>query len=199
MGILSFNGNKIITTSGGGALLSNHEAFITKARFLATQARDDAPHYEHSEVGYNYRLSNVCAGIGRGQLEVIEERVKQRRANFDYYRIQLKDLPGISFQNESVGSFSNRWLTTILIDQKKSNGINREDIRLSLSNENIESRPLWKPMHLQPVFVGSHYFGGKISEELFENGLCLPSASNLTDQDLLRISENIKHVMDTRI
>ena len=193
MGILSFNGNKIITTSGGGALLSNLKEFTAKAKFLATQARDDAPHYEHSEIGYNYRMSNVCAGIGRGQLEVIAERVNQRRANFDYYHNELKDLPGISFQNELSVSLSNRWLTAILIDPKKSNGISREDIILSLFKEDIESRSLWKPMHLQPVFAGSHYFGGKISEMLFENGLCLPSGSNLTDQDLVRICKSISH------
>ena len=187
MSILSFNGNKIITTSGGGAILSDNESFISKAKFLATQAKDEAPHYQHSEIGYNYRLSNVCAGIGRAQLEVIEERVKQRRSNFDFYQLSLKNLPGISFQNESQHSLSNRWLSCILIDPKLSNGMTRESVRLALLKENIESRPLWKPLHLQPVFKGIAYFGGNISKRLFEMGLCLPSGSGLSDEDLSRI------------
>lgn len=193
MSILSFNGNKIITTSGGGALLSDNESYISKARFLATQAKDEAPHYQHSEIGYNYRLSNVCAGIGRAQFEMIEERVRQRRSNFDFYQKELKDLPGISFQDELKHSFSNRWLTCILIDPELSNGLDRDGIRLALEKENIESRPLWKPLHLQPVFKGVSYFGGDISERLFEMGLCLPSGSNLSDEDLLRIHKSINH------
>lgn len=191
MAILSFNGNKIITTSGGGALLSSSEGHVSKAKFLASQARDDAPHYEHSQIGYNNRLSNVCAGIGRGQLEVIEERVSQRRSNFDFYKNALTDLPGISFQEEPVGSFSNRWLTAILIDPKISNGLVPEDVRSRLERENIESRPLWKPMHLQPIFSDASYFGGKVSEELFQKGLCLPSGSDLSLKELNRISNII--------
>jgi len=176
--ILSFNGNKIITTSGGGALLSNNQAWIQKARFLATQARDPAPHYEHSEIGYNYRLSNICAGIGRGQLKVLEERVKQRRAVFNYYKTQLAGVRGISFLEEPLGYFSNRWLTTILVDPSLTDGITREDIRLALDEANIESRPLWKPMHLQPVFKSFTSFLSGASEMLFESGLCLPSGTN---------------------
>ena len=196
MGILSFNGNKIITTSGGGALLSNQETFISRAKFLATQARDEAPHYQHSEIGYNYRMSNVCAGIGRGQLEVIEERVSQRRTNFEFYKQNLQDLPGLSFQNELPESFSNRWLTTILINPEIANGIDREYIRLKLAEENIESRPVWKPMHLQPVFKDALYFGGMVSEEFFRNGLCLPSGSDLTHNDLIRVCQNIQFYIE---
>jgi len=194
-GVLSFNGNKIITSSGGGALLSNRAEHVEKAKFLATQARDQAPHYEHSEIGYNYRLSNICAGIGRAQLEVIEDRVNQRRSNFEFYYKNLKDFPGISFQNEPQDSFSNRWLTAIIVEAKVTNGISREDIRLKLAKENVESRSVWKPMHLQPVFRQAPYFGGKVSQTLFEKGLCLPSGSNLTDRDLLRICQNIKEVL----
>ncbi|MEO9021792.1 MAG: aminotransferase class I/II-fold pyridoxal phosphate-dependent enzyme [Ginsengibacter sp.] len=184
MGILSFNGNKIITTSGGGALVSKNEDYIKKATFLATQARDAAPHYQHSQIGYNYRLSNICAGIGRGQMEVLPERIKQRRANFFYYRDQLKEIPGISLLTEPEGFYSNHWLTTILVHPEKTGGVTREDIRLALEKENIESRPLWKPMHLQPVFEGCPYYGNGISEELFKDGLCLPSGSNLTSKEL---------------
>lgn len=195
-GILSFNGNKIITTSSGGALLSANEAWIQKARFLATQARDPAPHYQHSHIGYNYRMSNVLAGIGRGQMQVIDERVKQRRNNFAFYTEALKGIPGISFQPEAADSFSNRWLTCILVDNKKTNGITREDIRLHLEKDNIESRPLWKPMHLQPVFAGAPYFGNDVSEKLFEHGLCLPSGSNLVREDLERVSAKIKEIIN---
>ncbi len=183
-GIYSFNGNKIITTSGGGALVSKNEDWIKKARFLATQARDAAPHYQHSEIGYNYRLSNISAGIGLGQLKVLDERVWQRKANFDFYHAALSHLPGLTFQPEMTGSFSNRWLTTILIDPSKSRGVTREDIRLALEKENIESRPLWKPMHLQPVFLEFPSYGGGVSEKLFEKGLCLPSGSALTEEEL---------------
>ncbi|HEY0608587.1 MAG TPA: aminotransferase class I/II-fold pyridoxal phosphate-dependent enzyme, partial [Chitinophaga sp.] len=153
LGILSFNGNKIITTSGGGALIGEDEASIKKARFLATQARDPAPHYQHSHIGFNYRMSNVCAGIGRGQMQVLHCRISQRRANYIRYAKQLSALPGLQFTIEPEGSFSNRWLTTILVDPALSGGISRETIRLALENANIESRPLWKPMHLQPVFA----------------------------------------------
>lgn len=189
LGILSFNGNKIITTSGGGALLSDDEALIQKARFLATQARDPAPHYQHSHIGYNYRMSNVLAGIGRGQMQVLPERVRQRRANYQFYTQLLGDVPGLSFLPEPEGFFSNRWLTTIQVDPQKTGGITREDIRLALEAENIESRPLWKPMHLQPVFHHHPCFGGTVAEKLFNDGLCLPSGSNLTDEDRQRIAE----------
>lgn len=194
MSVLSFNGNKIITTSGGGALLSDNENFIKKAKFLATQARDEAPHYQHSEIGYNYRMSNVSAGIGRGQLEVIDERVAQRRANFNFYQKELGGLPGLTFQPETEGHFSNRWLSCLTIDPQQSGGVTRETIRLALGQAGIESRPLWKPMHLQPVFADAPYFGGKVAETLFEEGLCLPSGSNLETDDLQRIgSETKKH------
>jgi dTDP-4-amino-4,6-dideoxygalactose transaminase len=189
--ILSFNGNKIITTSGGGALLSSNEAWITKAKFLATQARDPAPHYEHSEIGYNYRLSNVCAGIGRGQLHVLEERVAQRRAVFDFYKNELSALPGITFPGEPPGYRSNRWLTTLVVNPEKTGGITREDIRKSLEAENIESRPLWKPMHVQPVFKEYPFYGTGIAKSLFENGLCLPSGTNIPQKDLFSVTRVI--------
>lgn len=192
IGILSFNGNKIITTSGGGALVSDNNDFVKKARFLATQARDNAPHYQHSEIGYNYRMSNVLAGIGRGQLEVIGERVAKRRSNFDIYFRELNNLPGVSFQKEKDPSFSNRWLTTILINQAISENISSEDIRKELDNENIESRPLWKPMHLQPIFKNCPSYTNGVSEKLFNFGLCLPSGSNLTNSDLERVVLNLK-------
>ena len=190
--VLSFNGNKIITTSGGGAMLSNNESWIKKSHFLSTQARDPAPHYEHTEIGYNYRLSNICAGIGRGQLKVINERVRQRRANYDFYKAELGTIPGIEFTEEPAGYFSNRWLTTILIHPDKTSGISREEIRLALEKENIESRPLWKPMHLQPVFENCQAYTSGISEMLFKNGLCLPSGSNLTLNELNRVTTLIK-------
>lgn len=188
LGVLSFNGNKIITTSGGGALLSDNEEYIKQARFLATQARDAAPHYQHSHIGYNYRMSNVCAAIGRGQMVVLTERIKQRRANYDFYVNALKGFAGISFLQEPEGFFSNRWLSCILVDPSLTkNNINREDIRLVLEKENIESRPLWKPMHLQPVFAGAPFYGNGTSEKLFENGLCLPSGSNLAKTDVEKV------------
>lgn len=187
-GILSFNGNKIITTSGGGALLSDDEEMIKKARFLATQARDNAPHYQHSEIGYNYRMSNILAGIGRGQLEVIEHRVASRRANNRFYREAFSDIPGITFQTEpSEKFFSNYWLTTIIVDPEKTGGVTREEIRLALEAENIESRPLWKPMHLQPVFADCPAYVNGVSEALFRDGLCLPSGSNMTGEDRERV------------
>ncbi len=193
MSILSFNGNKIITTSGGGALLSTNEEWIKKARFLATQARDDAPHYQHSQIGYNYRMSNVCAGIGRGQMEVLSQRVEQRRKNFAYYQQAFSQIPQISFQTESDSNFfSNRWLSTILIEGNAEGTPTREDIRKALERENIECRPLWKPMHLQPVFSDAPFYGDGTSEKLFEKGLCLPSGSNLTSEDLERVAEHIK-------
>ena len=163
-----------------------------KTMFYATQARDEAPHYQHSEIGYNYRMSNICAGIGRGQLEVIDERVTHRRSNFEFYQKEMESLPGINFLIEKDKIFSNRWLTTILVDPEKTGNITREDIRRSLVNENIESRPLWKPMHLQPVFGNCpSYLNGK-SESLFDSGLCLPSGSNLTKTDLNRVVTQIK-------
>lgn len=195
MGILSFNGNKIITTSGGGALVSKNEEYIKKATFLATQARDPAPHYQHSHIGYNYRMSNICAGIGRGQMEVLPERIEQRRKNFCFYQKELTGFDGIRFVNEPAGFFSNRWLTTILVDPEKTNGVTREDIRLALEKENIESRPLWKPMHLQPVFAEYPYYGNQVAERLFENGLCLPSGSNLTEGELERVLQVFKNVL----
>ena len=196
-GVLSFNGNKIITTSSGGAILSNDIASIEFIRHLSTQARDDAPHYQHSNLGYNYRMSNVLAGIGVGQLEVLEKRVLARRSNFDFYRSELSGVKGISFLSEPKQFFSNRWLTTILIDPKKTNGKSREDIRKFLLTCNIESRPLWKPLHMQPLFKGYSYFGGKISEKLFEDGLCLPSGSNLTICDLEKVVGAIKRKINT--
>jgi dTDP-4-amino-4,6-dideoxygalactose transaminase len=198
LGILSFNGNKIITTSGGGALLSDDEALIQKARFLATQARDPAPHYEHSHIGYNYRMSNILAGIGRGQMQVLPERIKQRRANHNFYKEILAEVPGISFLPEPEGYFSNRWLITIKLDPKKTGGITREDIRLALEAQNIESRPLWKPMHLQPVFEKSPYFGGSLAQKLFDQGLCLPSGSNLTAQDKERIKHTLVNIFNIK-
>ena len=190
-GILSFNGNKIITTSGGGALISNDKQAIERARFLSTQARDSAPHYQHSVIGYNYRMSNIAAGIGRGQMEVLNDHVQRRRSVYECYFNALSHLPGVTFLSETAESFSNRWLTCIVVDPAKTGGITREDIRLKLEQENIESRPLWKPMHLQPVFAGVPYYGGNMAETLFQNGLCLPSGSNLSSQDLDRVIQSI--------
>lgn len=191
-GVLSFNGNKIITTSGGGALVATDEEAIKHTRFLATQARDNAPHYQHSHVGYNYRMSNVCAGIGRGQMEVLTDRVNRRRAINEYYRDAFKNLEGITFLSESSADYySNFWLTTILVDHPR---ITREDIRLVLEAENIEARPLWKPMHLQPVFEGCSFYGDGTSEKLFDKGLCLPSGSNLTSGDLERVVDCITNL-----
>ena len=192
MGALSFNGNKIITTSGGGALVSENEGYIKNTRFLSTQARDVAPHYQHSKIGYNYRMSNIVAGIGRGQLEVLNLRVQQRRANNQFYRNLLGSLEGITFLTESNGTFSNYWLTAMLIDPKI--GISREDVRLGLEADNIESRPLWKPMHLQPVFSGAPAYTSGFSEKAFEQGLCLPSGSNLTDEEKERIASQLKRI-----
>lgn len=185
---LSFNGNKIITTSGGGALVSKNEEYIKKARFLATQARDAAPHYQHSHIGYNYRMSNVVAGIGRGQMEVLPLRVEQRRANNLYYRKHLANIEAISFQTEPSPDFkSNYWLTSILIDSKKTNEKTRENVRLALDSVNIESRPLWKPMHMQPIFKDCPFYGDGTSNKLFESGICLPSGSILMNNDLDRV------------
>lgn len=190
-GILSFNGNKIITTSGGGALLSDDGELIHQARFLSTQSRDNAPHYEHTQIGYNYRMSNVLAGIGRGQMEVLDERVAARRRNFGRYASYFEKVTTkgfeIGFQTEPEGYFSNRWLTTITIDPEKNKGISRESLRIAFEAENIECRPLWKPMHLQPVFQYCPFYGNGLSEHLFDTGLCLPSGSNLTNDDFDRI------------
>ncbi|WP_309232610.1 DegT/DnrJ/EryC1/StrS family aminotransferase [Cylindrospermum sp. FACHB-282] len=186
IGIYSFNGNKIITTSGGGMLVADDSQLIAKARFLATQARDLAPHYQHSEIGYNYRLSNVLAGIGRGQLRVLSERVTARRRNFEIYQKALGSLPGIEFMPEASFGSATRWLTCLTIDPEAF-GADREQVRLALAKEQIEARPVWKPLHLQPVFAECDCIGGAVAEDLFARGLCLPSGSNLTDQDLERV------------
>lgn len=190
MSILSFNGNKIITTSGGGALVSNNEDWIKKSRFLATQARDNAPHYQHTYIGYNYRMSNICAGIGRGQMEVLSERIKQRRSNYAFYKEAFTNYEQIIFGPEPHDDsfYSNRWLSTVLVDNNKTKGVSREAIRLALEKENIETRPLWKPMHMQPVFADLPYYGDGTSERLFDKGLCLPSGSNLTDEHREKIA-----------
>jgi dTDP-4-amino-4,6-dideoxygalactose transaminase len=192
-GIYSFNGNKIITTSGGGMLVSEDSELISQARFLATQARDLAPHYQHSQIGYNYRLSNVLAGIGRGQLRVLEERVAARRRNFEIYQQALGDLPGIEFMPEASFGRSTRWLTCLTIDPEKF-GSDREQVRLALAAQNIETRPVWKPLHLQPVFADCECIGGKVAEDLFKDGLCLPSGSNLSDAELQRVIHAIEQV-----
>ena len=186
--ILSFNGNKIITTSGGGAIVTKNESLKNKAIFLATQARDNAPHYQHSEIGYNYRLSNICAGIGRGQMEILDSHIEKRREMHQFYKNVFVKQEGITiFSEPDEDYYSNHWLSAIIVNSEKNNGKSSEDLRLQLENENIESRPLWKPMHLQPVFKNAPYYGGSVSEELFNNGLCLPSGSNLNSDDLTRI------------
>ena len=191
--VYSFNGNKIITTGGGGMLASNDGDFIKRALFLSQQACDPAPHYEHSEIGYNYRMSNVLAAIGRGQLTVLDERIKAKRIIFDYYQKALGDLPGIEFIPEAPYGRSNRWLTVILVTPE-SFGADREEIRVGLERENIESRPAWKPMHLQPVFKGCRIRGGGVSEDLFRRGLCLPSGTQMTEIDLERVVGVIRNV-----
>ena len=194
-GVLSFNGNKIITTSGGGALVVNSQKLKNKAIFLATQSRDDAPHYEHSEIGYNYRMSNICAGIGRGQMEVLDAHVGLRREMNAFYVKLFADIESVTvFTVPNEDYFSNCWLSTILIDSKISNGITPETVRMAFESENIESRPLWKPLHLQPIFKKYPYYGDAVAETLFENGLCLPSGSNLTDEDRERIAGAVKRL-----
>ncbi|PHS61903.1 MAG: pyridoxal phosphate-dependent aminotransferase [Flavobacterium sp.] len=189
--ILSFNGNKIITTSGGGALVSKDRKIKEKAIFLATQARDQAPHYQHSEIGYNYRLSNICAGIGRGQMEVLDDHVLLRRKMNEFYKDIFKNKEGVTvFTEPSKDYKSNHWLSCIVIDSKKA-GFSSEDIRLALEKDTIEARPLWKPMHLQPVFKNAPYYGAEISENLFKNGLCLPSGSNLEKISRKRITKSL--------
>jgi len=185
-GVFSFNGNKIITTAGGGMLVSADEALIAHARKLSTQARDPAPHYEHSEVGYNYRMSNVLAAIGRGQLRVLGDRVAARRRNFAFYREALGDIPGIEFMPEAPWGTHTRWLTTLTIDPEEF-AADREDIRRALDAEGIEARPVWKPMHLQPLYAQSPIVGGGVADDLYARGLCLPSGSNLTETDLERV------------
>jgi pyridoxal phosphate-dependent aminotransferase EpsN len=191
MSVFSFNGNKIITTSGGGMLLSDDEKWISRARYLATQARDPAPHYQHSEIGFNYRMSNVAAAIGRAQLETLEERVRLRRANFVAYQEGLGDLPGLDFMPDAPYGRSTRWLTCLTIDPVRS-GTDREEVRLALESHNIEARPVWKPMHLQPVFQGCRKIGGDFAEGLFLNGLCLPSGSNLNTSDRERVIDIVR-------
>ncbi len=191
MAILSFNGNKIITTSGGGALVTKDPALKKKCIFLSTQARDAAAHYEHTQIGYNYRLSNISAGIGRGQMEVLDERVAARRRNQSFYSELFKEVEGIDVFTEPNDDFySNHWLTSILVDPTKT-GFTREDMRLKLLNRGIESRPLWKPMHMQPVFKGADFFGSGVSGELFRDGLCMPSGSNLGPEEHERIAAAI--------
>jgi len=188
-GIFSFNGNKIITTSGGGMLVSNNEEGIDKAQFWATQARESARHYEHKEIGYNYRMSNIVAGIGRGQLKVLEERVQQKRHIFDTYKEGLKDIEEISFISEMTNERANYWLSAILID---SDTVKPGMVIDALEEENIESRPIWKPMHMQPIFTDYDAIGGEVAEEYFEKGLCLPSDTKMTDEDLERVIQIIK-------
>ena len=190
-GIFSFNGNKIITTSGGGMLVSDDADLIAHARKLSQQAREPAPHYEHTEIGYNYRLSNLLAAVGRAQLEVLPQRVQQKRAIFDYYRESLHDLPGLTFMPEAEWGMSNRWLTVVQIDSQQA-GLNREQVRLALEKQNIESRPVWKPMHCQPIFTPYPSYGGAVSEQLFADGLCLPSGTAMTTADMERVVTHIK-------
>ena len=216
LNILSFNGNKIITTSGGGALLSDDGEMIQKARFLSTQARDEAPHYEHSHIGYNYRMSNVLAGIGRGQMKVLEERVNQKRGIHELYfkelgatwleggiqdeklKITSSSPTGIYFLKELDSFFSNRWLSTMIINPEETGGVTREDVRIALEKENIESRPLWKPMHMQPVFKECDRYTNGVSEKLFEYGLCLPSDTNMSVGDQDRVISNILRILNKK-
>ena len=192
IGVLSFNGNKIITTSGGGAIVTPTKEMKDRALFFATQSRDDAPHYQHSEIGYNYRMSNICAGIGRGQMEVLDYHVGLRRKMHDFYVDLFQDIAGVTvFTVPNDDYFANYWLSAITIDPQLTNGIDRETMRLALEAENIECRPLWKPMHLQPIFCNYPYYGDNVAESLFENGLCLPSGSNLSDEDRERLKKVI--------
>ncbi|MFD2248126.1 DegT/DnrJ/EryC1/StrS family aminotransferase [Pontibacter ruber] len=195
IGVFSFNGNKIITTSGGGALITNDEDLAKQAGFLAAQAKDPAPYYQHSQMGYNYRMSNISAGIGRGQIEVLEQRVKQRREIFRMYQEHFRHTEGISLLAEPKACFSNRWLTTILIDP--ATGKTPEDLRLGLEAQNIEVRPLWKPMHLQPLFAGAPYYGNGTSDSLFATGLCLPSSSSLTEEEQAKVAGTILKLMQS--
>ncbi|WP_173836818.1 DegT/DnrJ/EryC1/StrS aminotransferase family protein [Flavobacterium sp. 14A] len=192
IGVLSFNGNKIITTSGGGAIVTKSKELKDRAVFFATQSRDDAPHYQHSQIGYNYRMSNICAGIGRGQMEVLDKHVGLRREMNAFYENLFKDIPAVTvFKTDENISFSNYWLSAIEIDGNNEIGVTSEQLRLFLDEANIESRPLWKPMHLQPIFEHYPYYGATVSQRLFENGLCLPSGSNLTNEDRERIRSSV--------
>jgi dTDP-4-amino-4,6-dideoxygalactose transaminase len=189
IGVLSFNGNKIITTSGGGAIVAKTKALKEKAVFFATQSRDEAPHYQHSEIGYNYRMSNICAGIGRGQMEVLDAHVGLRRGMNKWYQDYFESIEGVALLSEpNTDYYSNHWLSAIVLNPEKTQGKTREALRLALEKENIESRPLWKPMHLQPVFESYPYYGGTVAQEFFLNGLCLPSGSNLSQGDKERIA-----------
>lgn len=190
VGVFSFSGNKIITTSGGGALITTEEGLAKQAVYLATQAKENAPHYQHSQMGYNYRMSNVSAGIGRGQIEVLETRVKQRRDIFNFYKNHLQEIEGISFLTEPKECFSNRWLTTLLLPET----ITPEVVRQALEEQNIESRPLWKPMHLQPLFKDCAYYGQGVSDSLFTHGLCLPSSSSLSEDELYKVVKQLKQL-----
>ncbi|MEC9073258.1 MAG: DegT/DnrJ/EryC1/StrS family aminotransferase, partial [Myxococcota bacterium] len=190
-GVLSFNGNKIITTSGGGMLVSDDETLIQRARHLATQARDPAPHYQHSEVGYNYRMSNLLAAVGRGQLASLDQKIEARRENFRFYESLAQRTPGLTMMPTDPRGQSNRWLSCILIDESEF-GCGPEELRCHLESHDIESRPLWKPMHMQPVFSDARRWGGEVAEDLFRRGLCLPSGSSLTREDRARIGALIK-------
>ncbi len=192
IGILSFNGNKIITTSGGGALVSNDKDIAAKVRHISAQAKEPAPYYLHKETGFNYRLSNICAGIGRGQMEVLTQRVERRRQIFDLYKKELKQIDGINFIEESANSFSNRWLTTVIFDENHFKPGTNEQVRQLLEKHNIESRPLWKPLHQQPVFAENKSYCNGVSDQLFATGLCLPSGSNLTDEVVTKVIDEIK-------
>jgi pyridoxal phosphate-dependent aminotransferase EpsN len=198
MGIFSFNGNKIITTSGGGMLVSNDPALVDQARFLSTQARDPAPHYEHSRMGHNYRMSNVLAAIGRSQLRVLAERVSRRREVYDLYRRGLKDVPGLSWMPEAPYGRATRWLTAVEIDPEQF-GATPEEVRLELEARDIESRPVWKPLHLQPLFRSCRVVGGAVSERLFRGGLCLPSGSQMTESDVARVVEALRHCRQSNL
>ncbi|URT70214.1 DegT/DnrJ/EryC1/StrS family aminotransferase [Cytobacillus firmus] len=201
-GVFSFNGNKIITTSGGGMLISDDTELLKRARFLATQSRDPAPHYQHSQIGYNYRLSNILAGIGRGQMEVLDERVMARRLIFSQYFQELSHLPGLQFMPELENTFSNRWLTALTIDEHAA-GVSSSTLLEALTDENIEARPVWKPLHLQPLFKDVKYYSHKVdqsvSDELFLSGICLPSGSNLSEEELTRVTECIKSTMKVKV
>jgi dTDP-4-amino-4,6-dideoxygalactose transaminase len=195
IGVLSFNGNKIITTSGGGAIVTKTKELKDKALFFATQSRDNAPHYQHSEIGYNYRMSNICAGIGRGQMEVLDAHVALRRKMHDFYVDLFAAIAGVTvFTAPNEDYFSNYWLSAIVVNSELTNGIDRESVRLAFEAENIECRPLWKPMHMQPIFEKYPYYGNRVAETLFEKGLCMPSGSNLTDEERARIATVVKSV-----
>jgi dTDP-4-amino-4,6-dideoxygalactose transaminase len=199
IGVLSFNGNKIITTSGGGAIVTPSKELKDKALFFATQSRDNAPHYQHSEIGYNYRMSNICAGIGRGQMEVLDDHVALRRNMNAFYLALFEDIPNVTvFTAPTEDYFANHWLSTIVIEPDYNNGCDRDKLRLAFEDANIESRPLWKPMHLQPIFEKYPYYGKKVAETLFEKGLCLPSGSNFTDDDRARIAAVVHQLFNIK-